>query len=329
LRNNSNFCAPKPKRTKAFWKALLEEFNRVIPPESALLGSAILGPEDYGTPNISPIMRLAVNPVKQWHSERPRDEFGFVEEVSPVSEEEPLVSSSCVSPLEEDDGLSTSSLIDEDDEFSTSPSTTRSEICPMLSSFLLLHEYRFPPATAPVVHFPVTTHPDTPGTWQQRELSPFSVSSSTDDESLGIHRADSPDSPWEEEFAPPAITVSDNRSTIGQAAITPRLFLEELSLPNSTTGKYEYTQSPTFTSTGYGTFVMHMPFTPRSPTWSEYSETDILLVLRDNVMNEYLGDEDFSVWDEVFLCIGALMFFAAVSTYVFALLLILKYSVGV
>ncbi|RGP60626.1 hypothetical protein FLONG3_10795 [Fusarium longipes] len=283
----SNFFSPKLKSTGTLWKELLAELSRMAPPGSALLGSALLGPEASSEPLKSPIDRFAVNVFKQWNSKRARDEFGFVD-VSPVSDRGPLLSSISVSPLEESLASAATSL---------------------------LFGYRDNRAMA--------ARPDILVMLEQGELGPYSVYDFSDDSSLSWGSSSSPDSPWREGLASPPI--ADNMSIMVHEATTPRLFLGDLSLLNRATGEYEY-QSPTFTSTGYGAFIMNMPFTPRSPTSSDYSETDNLLLPRNDVMDEYLGDEDFCVWDVLFLCIGVLLL---LGTYASSMLVCLKYLAGV
>ncbi|GKU01224.1 hypothetical protein FLAG1_03425 [Fusarium langsethiae] len=310
----SNFSyVPKRQTSQQFWRELLEDVKRAVPTRSASLGS-----EACSEPLRSAIERLGDNPVMEWNDGLSRDESSFTQ-VSPVSENGTLVSSGDVSPLEDYDSSSTDTLLSEY-EYDPEPSTTQSEFCHTLTPMLSLHERGYRPAIAPIADCTGSTrHPDSPGTWQQGELSPFSDYIFSDEESLSISKADSYDSPWEEEFVFPTTTGNANASTICYGADTPRIFLEDLSLPNTATGEFVYSQSPAFASNGYGTFVAPMPFTPRSPA---YSEADVVLLYRDNLMSD---DSDLGVWDFVFLYIGAFMFFAAVSTYVFVLLAMLEY----
>ncbi|RGP59883.1 hypothetical protein FSPOR_10993 [Fusarium sporotrichioides] len=311
----SNFnYVPKRQTSQQFWRELLEDVKRAVPTRSASLGS-----EACSEPLRSAIERLGDNPAMEWDNGLSRDESISIL-VSPVSEDGILVSSGDVSPLEDYDSSSTDTLLSEY-QYDPEPSTTQSEFCHTLTSMLSLHERGFCPATAPIAHCTgPTRHPDSPGTWQQGELSPFSDYTSSDEESLGISRADSYDSPWEEEFVLPTTTGNANASTICHGEDTPRMFVEDLSLPNTATGEFVHSRSPPFASNGYGTFVVPMPFTPRSPA---YSEANVVLLYRDNLMSD---DSDLGVWDFVFLWIGTFMFFAAVSTYVFVLRAMLKYS---
>ncbi|OBS23417.1 hypothetical protein FPOA_03965 [Fusarium poae] len=301
----SNFnYVPKTKQQMSpgeFWRNLLAEVEKVLGPDSA--GS------------------------EQRDNGLSRGEFDS-NQISPISELQSLFPSIDVSPLEDDDYSDWDSESEyseygyDEHEYEPEPSTTQSEFCHTLTPILSLRELgAVRPVSAPALRCLTVQHPDSPGMWQQPELSPFDDYTSSDDESLGIGRADSDDSPWEDEFVPLATTGMANASTICHAADTPR-YLEDLSLPTTGTGDFVPSRFPTFASTGYGTFVVQMPFTPRSPT---YSETDLDLLYQENLMSEDSGD---GIWDFVFIWINTIMFFVAVSTYTLVLVAILKSSMN-
>ncbi|XEV04278.1 hypothetical protein FSHL1_009565 [Fusarium sambucinum] len=295
----SNFnYVPKPKQVSpgTFWRTLLAEIEEAI-------GSRTPSPDQQD--NGSSRGELDANGV------------------SPVSELESLFPSFDVSPLTDDDSSDSESEYSEYEyEIEPEPSSTQSLLCHTLAPVLSLHELGHDrPPSAPALRCVTTQLPDSPGMRQDADLSPFDDYTSSEDESIGIGRADSADSPWEDEFVPRANTGMANASTICHAPDTPRLF-EDLSLPTTATGEFVTSRSPAFVSTGYGTFVVQMPFTPRSPT---YSETDLVLLYRENLMSEDSGD---GIWDFVFIWVNTMVAFVAVSIYMIVLIAILKSSLN-
>ncbi|CEI60461.1 hypothetical protein FVEN_g6593 [Fusarium venenatum] len=296
--SNFNYI-PKPKQVMSpgtFWRTLLADIENVIGPRTA-------SPDQQGNGSS-------------------RGEFD-TNGVSPVTELESLFPSFDVSPLTDDDSSDSESEYSEYEyEIEPEPSSTQSLFCHTLTPILSLHELgRDRPASAPALRCVTAQLPDSLGMWQEVELSPFDDYTSSDDESLGIGRADSDDSPWEDEFFPLVTTGMANASTICHAPDTPRLF-EGLSPPTTTTGEFVSSRSPAFALTGYGTFVVQMPFTPKSPT---YSETDLILLYGENRMSEDSGD---GVWDFVFIWVNTIVTFVAVSTYMIVLIAILKSSLN-
>lgn len=347
LGGSSNFkYAPKPTRGQSFYKALLEKFDEVISPRTSLLDSALLGSGTFaGRLSPSPIERASLDVSKQLSSKVQRGEYGF-SPVSPVSEtgSTTLVSSSYVSPFEESHTSPASFVGKYESDLapisvygerwsaippaSESPRSTQSEVGPLSNPFSDKYEYSPSPITTAVERRTAFAQDsNSPVPWYD-EVSYFSVSDSSGDKSPTMLSSHSLQSPWEEDVASPTITVSDNASTRGHEADTPRLFLEELSPLHRASGHCEYTSFPTFTSTGYGTFVAQVPFTPRSPRYLGFSTTDILQHIRNDGIYQYFDQESHGVWEDVFFCIGALMFLAAFFIYVFALLSILKYTVS-
>ncbi|CAF3459424.1 unnamed protein product [Fusarium graminearum] len=288
----SNFkFVPKKQTSAQFWASMLEELEKVITSIPS------------GERSCSSLESLPSYPFTWMDGGRSRNEFP----VSPLGDSATLASSRYASPLEGSSGT----LIREY-EYEPVPSTTQSEFW---SSRTSVHELGVRPASAPNAQRIET--PQRPHQWAtQKELSPSSYYISSDEESFRIDRENSPFSPWDEDLEPSPV-VYPNASPIYHGASTPRLFLAELSSPGTAaTGEYLYTRSSAFASTTYGTFAVQIPFTARSPTWSEY-ERDIILY--DDSMDDSDSIEDF-----VCIFMGAFISFVAASTYAFVLLVIVE-----
>ncbi|UZP37160.1 hypothetical protein NXS19_004976 [Fusarium pseudograminearum] len=288
----SNFeFVPKKETSAQFWASMLEELEKVITSIPS------------GERSCSSLESLPSYPFTWMDGGRSRGEFP----VSPLGESATLASSRYASPLEASSGTL------RECEYEPAPSTTQSEFWSTRTSG---HELGVRPASAPIAQRIET--PQRPHQWAtQKELSPSSYYTSSDRESPRIGRENSPFSPWDEDREPFPV-VYPNAPTIDHGASTPRLFLGELSSPGTAaTGEYFHTLSSAFASTTYGTFAVQIPFTSRSPTWSEY-ERDIILY------DDSMDDSD-SIGDFVCIFMGAFISFVAVSTYAFVLLAIVEY----
>ncbi|QPC69551.1 hypothetical protein HYE68_000303 [Fusarium pseudograminearum] len=287
----SNFkFVPKKQTSAEFWASMLEELEKVITSIPS------------GERSCSSLESLPSYPFTWMDGGRSRFP------VSPLDESATLASSRYVSPQESSySGPSIRGY-----EYEPAPSTTQSEFWSTRTSG---HELGVRPTSAPIVQRIETSQ--RPHQWAtQRKLSPSSDYISGDEESFRIGRATSPYSPWDEDLEPFPV-VYPNASPIYHGASTPRLFLgEPSSRSTAATGEYFHTRSSAIASTTYGTFAVQIPFTARSPTWSEYE--------RDIILYDHSMDDSDSIEDFVCIIMGAFISFAAVTTYAFVLLAIVE-----
>ncbi|KAL4724210.1 hypothetical protein ACLX1H_008823 [Fusarium chlamydosporum] len=137
---------------------------------------------------------------------------------------------------------------------------------------------------------------------------------------------------YESDLAP--ISVYGERwSAIPPASESPRSTQSEVGpLSNPFSDKYEYSPSPITTAVERRTAFAQdsnspVPWYDESP-WEEDVASPTITHIRNDGIYQYFDQESHGVWEDVFFCIGALMFLAAFFIYVFALLSILKYTVS-